>query len=87
MKVTITTKEQLAALILSGPGKTVFTFKQNKRMKMPERTVTVEPSIWDRPNNRNFCACGFINNKMVWCENGLSLDSAIKTVICAKTNF
>lgn len=80
--VNLTLKEQIKDFILDF-GKIEIKFDQNKRKRMPERSVTVEPSIWDKPSCRNFRVCGYINGKIMWCENGVSLDSAVCTVLCA----
>jgi len=66
-----------------GPGKSTFTFPQNRRKLIPARSIEVMPSMWDKPKNRNYKVCGFIDGKLMWCENGLSLDSAARTVWCA----
>lgn len=65
-------------------SKSTFVFKENRRKKMPKRRVEVTPSPWDKPKMRNFTVCGFIGDKLVWCENGLSLDAAVTTVWAAK---
>lgn len=76
-------KEFIRNWIAMGSGKTEFHFKQNKRKRMPARTVKVTPSPWDKPSNRNYSVCGIINDKMVWCENGLTLDAVVTTVWAA----
>ena len=75
--IILRTKEQLRNFIAAG-GKTTFNFKQNKRKRMPARKVVVTPSPWG-----NYCVSGYIDEKIMWCENGLSLDSAVCTVMAA----
>lgn len=78
------TKNYIREWILTAPGKSGFSFKQNKRKRMPARTVEVSPSPWDKPECRNFTVCGFINGKLMFCENGLSIEGAVNTVWAAK---
>lgn len=77
------TKDFIRDWVSMGSGKAGFTFKQNKRKRMPERTVEVTPATSDEPKKRKYTVCGFINGKQMWCESGLSIDAVVTTVWAA----
>lgn len=61
----------------------LFSFKQNKRRRMPDRSVEISTSPWDKPESRNFLAVGVVNGNRVWASNGVTIDSAIATIMAA----
>ena len=72
------TKENIRSWIAMGGSKCWFTFKQNKRKRMPERTVEI---VFNSPNN--YTARGIINDKEMFCETGITLSSAVAIVWAA----
>lgn len=77
-KVTFEAIRDWIAATVIGKNTARFELKQNKRKRMPARSFVVSLSPWG-----NYCVRGYINDNLMWCENGISLDSAARTVWCA----
>lgn len=74
----------LCELLAGTHVQVLFSFKQNKRKRMPDRSVEIIPSPWDKPDCRNFAAAGIIKGSRVWCDNGLPVESAATTILAAQ---